>query len=215
MRSGAMLEAMAVRSLPHTELRHGPFTVADAMQVGMRWDDLQTKFWTRMSRGQYVWVDLPQDARLKLRAVAQRMPAEFAFSGLTAAWLLGLDVGWREPIEVTITRDLPVRARAGVRLRRAALPESDVIVRHRFRTTSAIRTACDLGSRSDLVESVSRPPTFEPRDLLSPMCVERARCWPDIRLVRTMGDELRPKPRIVRTIRGCAGRLSRPERATP
>lgn len=149
-----MLEAMALRSLPHTELRRGPFTVADARQVGMRWDDLQTKFWTRMSRGQYVWVDLPQDARLKLRAVAQRLPAEFAFSGLTAAWLLGLDVGWREPIEVTIRRDLPVRARAGVRLRRAALPESDVIVRHRFRTTSAMRTTCDLGSRSDLVESV-------------------------------------------------------------
>jgi very-short-patch-repair endonuclease len=120
----------------------------------MTWDDLQTKIWTRMSRGQYAWTGLPQDARLRLRAVAQRMPESYAFSGPTAAWLLGLDISWCEPVEVTIGREVPARARAGVRLRRAALPESDVIMRKGFRTTSAMRTVCDLGSRADLVESV-------------------------------------------------------------
>jgi very-short-patch-repair endonuclease len=120
----------------------------------MTWDDLQTKIWTRMSRGQYAWTGLPQDARLRLRAVAQRMPESYAFSGPTAAWLLGLDISWCEPVEVTIGREVPARARAGVRLRRAALPESDVIMREGFRTTSAMRTVCDLGSRADLVESV-------------------------------------------------------------
>ena len=120
----------------------------------MSWDDLQTKTWTRMSRGQYAWVGLPQDARLKLVAVAQRVPAGYAFSGLTAAWLLGLDVSWCEPIEVTIARDVPVRARVGVRLRRAALSESDVIKRLGLRMTSPLRTVCDLGSRRDAVESV-------------------------------------------------------------
>src|SRR2546421_1704038 len=117
-------------------LRRNPFTVADARQVGMRWDDLQTKLWTRMSRGQYAWTGIPRDAWLKMRAVAERMPAAHAFSGLTAAWLLGLDVSWCEPIEVTIAREVPVRARAGVRLRRAALPESDVTRRLGLRMTS-------------------------------------------------------------------------------
>src|SRR5437660_10950795 len=51
-------------------------------------------------------------------------------------------------------RRVPVRDRAGVRLRRAELPKSDVIVRQGFRTTSAIRTVCDLASRRDPVESV-------------------------------------------------------------
>src|SRR5256885_17166921 len=51
-------------------------------------------------------------------------------------------------------REVPVRARAAVRLRRAELPESDVIVRQGFRTTSAMRTVCDLASRRDPVESV-------------------------------------------------------------
>jgi very-short-patch-repair endonuclease len=149
-----MLGAMPTTSAPRVPLLRGPFMVADARRTGMSWDDLQTKIWTRMSRGQYAWTGLPQDARLRLRAVAQRMPGAYAFSGLTGAWLLGLDVSWSEPIEVTVGRDVPVRARAGVRLRRAALPESDVIMRRGFRTTSGMRTVCDLGSRADLVESV-------------------------------------------------------------
>jgi len=120
----------------------------------MQWIDLQTKTWTRLSRGQYAWAGLPLDAELTLQAVADRMPPEYAFSGLTAAWLLGVDVAWGDPIEVTIGREVPVRARAGVRLRRAALPRSDVIYRRGFRTTSAMRTVCDLGSRRDLVGSV-------------------------------------------------------------
>src|SRR5438874_10631591 len=149
-----MLGVMPSISSSEATLRRGPFTVADARQAGMRWDDLQTKMWTRMNRGQYAWTGIPRDAWLKMRAVAKRMPAAHAFSGLTAAWLLGLDLPWCEPIEVTIGRDVPIRARAGVRLRRAALAETDVVTRRSFRITSALRTACDLGGRADLVESV-------------------------------------------------------------
>lgn len=145
---------MRVRSLPDVKLRRVPFTVAEARQAGLRWRDLQTGRWTRTSRGQYAWTGLPQDAMLKLVAVSRRMPARYAFSGLTAAWLLGLDVSWAEPIEVTVPRDAPVRARAGVKLRRVALPESDVISQRGLCTTSAMRTVCDLGSRTDVVESV-------------------------------------------------------------
>ena len=87
-----MLEGMAVKSSPQAALRGGPFTVADARRVGLRWDDLQTRIWARLSRGQYAWMGLPQDALLKLEAVAQRVPASYAFSGSTAAWFLGLDV---------------------------------------------------------------------------------------------------------------------------
>ena len=97
---------------------------------------------------------MPQNARLKLLAVARRMPARYAFSGQTAAYLLGLDSSLSEPIEVTIPREVPVRARAGVKLRRAALNESEVIARHGFRVTFPLRTVCDLGSRRDLIESV-------------------------------------------------------------
>jgi very-short-patch-repair endonuclease len=145
---------MRARVLPEITFRRAPFTVAEAREVGMRWRDLQTRHWTRTSRGQYAWSGLSRDARLKLLAVSRRMPANYAFSGLTAAWLLGLDVSWSEPIEVTVPRDVSVRARAGVKLRRAALPECDVIDQRGLCTTSAMRTVCDLGGRADLVESV-------------------------------------------------------------
>jgi len=151
---GLMIGTVSSQTSPRVALRRGPFTVADARRVGIRWDDLQAKTWTRLSRGQYAWVGIPQDARLKLQAIARRVPAEYAFSGLTAAWLLGLDVAWGDPIELTIGREVPVRARAGVRLRRAALPQSDVIIRHGFRTTCALRTVCDLGSSRDPIGSV-------------------------------------------------------------
>ena len=107
-----------------------------------------------MNRGQYASAFLKRDVMLTLHAVARRMPSEFAFSGLTAAWLLGLDVEPSEPVEVTIDREVPVRARAGVKLRRAALDESDVTIRNGFRMTSPMRTVRDLGSRSDVVEAV-------------------------------------------------------------
>ena len=145
---------MRLQAKPDNRFGRDPFTVAEARQAGLRWSDLQTSHWKRMSRGQYASVTMPQDAWLKLLAISRRMPVKYAFSGLTAAWVLGLDNTLDDPVEVTVPRDVPVRARAGVRLRRAALPESDVIVRNGLRATSAMRTVCDLGSRADLVESV-------------------------------------------------------------
>lgn len=136
------------------ELKRGAFPVTEAYRAGFRWDDLQTRYWARLSRGQYTWAGIPRDTTLTLRAVAQRMPETYAFSGPTAAWLLGLDFLPCQPIEVTVDREVSIRSRAGVRLRRALLPESDVVRRRGFRTTSPLRTACDLGSRRDLVESV-------------------------------------------------------------
>lgn len=145
---------MGVTASKDDLIRRGPFFVSDAAREGLSWDDLQTKNWSRLSRGQYAWRGLDPGILLKLRAAVQRMPASYAFSGLTAAWLLGLDVPPCEPIEVTIGRHVPVRARAGIKLRRASLPDADVITRRGFCLTSALRTASDLGSRGDLVESV-------------------------------------------------------------
>jgi len=136
------------------ELRGGPFAVARARDAGLKWDNLQTRQWRRTARGQYVWSGLPDEIELKLRAAEQRLPPEYAFSGRTAAWILGLDMRPCEPIEATIPRDSRPRARVGVKLRRASLPAEDVEVEGGFRVTNGLRTARDLGSRADLFESV-------------------------------------------------------------
>jgi very-short-patch-repair endonuclease len=140
--------------LPVAELESGPFFVAEARQVGLTWKALQTPRWKRLSRGQYANAQLARNILLALRAAAHRMPAGYAFSGRTAGWLHGLDMSPVEPVEVTVDRAVPVRARAGVRLRRAALADSEVIPLKGFRTTSALRTVRDLGSGRDLAESV-------------------------------------------------------------
>lgn len=136
------------------DLRVEPFTVSDARVHGLRWRSLQTTDWRRLSRGQYVWSKVPDDILLKLKAAQKRLPAGFAFSGMTAAWIFGLDVSACDPIEVTLPRHVPVRARAGVRIRRASLRASDITTRRGFPVTSALRTTCDLGSRRDSVECV-------------------------------------------------------------
>lgn len=139
---------------PAADLRRRPIFVVDARKHGMSRGDLQRKDWRRLSYGQYAWKGLGESTRLTLRAVTQRMPSSYAFSGRTAAWIHGLDMPPCNPVEVTVPREAPVRARAGLRLRRAALTESDVVTVGEFRTTSPLRTARDLGSGGDIVEAV-------------------------------------------------------------
>jgi len=143
-----------MRSTVPSELRRGPFTVADARQFGLTWKRLQTKDFYRLSHGQYVWHGAKRDVELDLRAVKARMPGRFAFSGLTAAWLWGLDLEPNDPIEVTVSPKTPFHARAGIRLRMSELADHDVMTHRGFSVTSPMRTVSDLGSRRDLIESV-------------------------------------------------------------
>lgn len=136
------------------ELRTTPFTVSEARSHGLTWKMLQSNSWRRVSRGQYASRAIPDDTMLRLAAVKERLPAGFAFSGSTAAWILGRDVPACDPIEVTIGRDIAVRARAGVKVRRASLAVADVIVRRGYPVTSPLRTTCDRGSGRNLIEAV-------------------------------------------------------------
>lgn len=121
----------------------------------MRWEHFQTDSWCKLSRGQYVARPLAADQEVLLRAIEQRMPSRHAFSGRTAALLHGVELSPFDPFEVTVPRDLPVRSRTGVRVRRASLPEPDVVVRHGFRITSPLRTVRDLGGVADFVEGLA------------------------------------------------------------
>lgn len=136
------------------ELRGGPFTVATARDAGLKWDNLQTRHWKRMARGQYSWTGLPDDIDLRLRAAEHRLPPSYAFSGRTAAWILGLDMPACDPIEATVAREVKAHARVGLKLHRTSLSEDEVEVHRGFRVTCPLRTVRDLGSRADIIESV-------------------------------------------------------------
>ncbi|HEX6348508.1 MAG TPA: DUF559 domain-containing protein [Candidatus Dormibacteraeota bacterium] len=89
-----------------------------------------------------------------LHAAQLRLPASAAFSGLTAAWLHGLDVDGFAPIELTVPDRAGVSARSGLCVRRAVLPCDEVVEQRGFRTTSMPRTLSDLSGRLSLTEAV-------------------------------------------------------------
>src|SRR5579864_4144862 len=95
------------------------------------------------------------DPRLEgLRRALERLPAGSAFSGLTAAWLHGLDSEFAVRIEATAPADAGISTRAGMQIRRSRLDASDVVMARGFPATSMLRTLCDLCIQHSLIESV-------------------------------------------------------------
>ncbi|HYU63118.1 MAG TPA: hypothetical protein VEN12_04995, partial [Verrucomicrobiae bacterium] len=98
------------KALLPVKLLRGPFTVDEARRAGLdRWH-LEGDNWMRVGPAAYVWRDLGEDPLHTLEASKRRLPRGFAFSGLTAAWLHGLDVVPCNPVEATVPEDAGVSA---------------------------------------------------------------------------------------------------------
>ena len=148
-------------------LRTRPFKFADARSLGVTRGQLRGAGYRRVGSGVYRWVGLKESPQLMLAAVNRRLPAGAAFSGRTAAWLHGLDVAPCDPIEVTIPEPAGSGRRAGASVRRAALATDEIVLRRRLPTTSALRTAVDLGGRNRLMEGVVAVDLFLHAELVS------------------------------------------------
>jgi very-short-patch-repair endonuclease len=83
-----------------------------------------------------------------------RLPAHAVFSGLTAAWLHGLDVEPCEPVEITLPRLATTSRRSGMLVRRSDLTDAEVCDVEGLRVTGRLRTFADVGRRLELVEGV-------------------------------------------------------------
>lgn len=89
-----------------------------------------------------------------LQAAWRRLPAQAVFSGLTAAWLHGLDVDPIDPIEFTVPKSLGVTTRSGMVVRRSSIGLDEVVGRRGFRVTTPVRTLLDVSCRQPLTEAV-------------------------------------------------------------
>ncbi len=142
-----------VLSIP-VELTRAPFTLDEARREGIdRWR-LRGKAWSRIGPATYIHSGVHDTPLVRLVAASRRLPAEAAFSGLTAAWLHGLDVEPCEPIQATVPSGAGVSSRAGIRLRRCDLPADDVVVARGFRATSVLRMLRDVCLGRSLTEAV-------------------------------------------------------------
>src|SRR5437773_3335408 len=149
-----MLAPVGRKPYVPVELTRGPFTIEQAASAGIHRWHLRGASWKRIGRATYVWAGQPDGPMQRLHAALRRLPPAGAFSGLTAAWLHGLDVAPCDPIEATIPKQAGVSGRAGMAVRRRALGQNDVVSVRGIPATSIVRTLVDLSARLSLTESV-------------------------------------------------------------
>lgn len=101
-----------------------------------------------------MWAGLARDPMALLAGAALRLPPTAVFSGLTAAWLHGLDVEPCAPIDVTVPHVGGISARSGLAVSRAGISDAEVVVRAGYRVTSAARTVQDVSLRLPRDEAV-------------------------------------------------------------
>lgn len=169
-----MLKAMGRPALIPPQLARGPFTLEDAQRAGLsRWH-LEGASWRRLGPSVYSWAGNAETPELRLAAACHRLPPAFAFSGLTAAWLHGLDVEPCDPIEVTVPKEGGVSGRSGILVHRSGLASGEVVSRRGLRATSIIRTLKDLCNRLSITESVVLADAALHRGLVSIDALNRA-----------------------------------------
>jgi hypothetical protein len=135
-------------------LKSGVFTVRQARDAGVSRDQLRTSAWRRVSYGWYRWVGYPGSDDLRLATIACGMPPVFAFSGITAAVLYGLDLRPGQRPEVIVPPHSVVTERVDAVVHRIDLRPEDICQRAGLPVTSPTRTCFDLPSRLPLTEAV-------------------------------------------------------------
>ncbi|HEX6350435.1 MAG TPA: type IV toxin-antitoxin system AbiEi family antitoxin [Candidatus Dormibacteraeota bacterium] len=135
-------------------LRTGPFSAAEALAEGVQRWHLDTANYRRLGRDAYAWAGLADSPELKLAAALLHLPSTAVFSGLTAAWLHGLDSTFVEPIQVTLPAGHTVKARVGLRISRVRLAGLEIAQRGTWRVTSPVRTILDLSRSLPLIDAV-------------------------------------------------------------
>lgn len=136
------------------ELKNQPFTVAQARAYGLTRDHLRGTAWRRISRGGYRWAGCDPSEELRLETIRRMVPPDSAFSGRTAARLLGLDVTASRKPEVIVQRPTGITERVEAVVSRARLDPDEVVVRDGFRVTAPMRTCLDLARQLPLSETV-------------------------------------------------------------
>jgi len=136
------------------ELKSGVFTVAQARAAGVSRDQLRSSAWRRVTFGWYRWVGYPGSDDLRLATIAYGMPEVFAFSGVTAATLFGLELPHGHRAEVIVPPHCVVSERVDAVVHRVQLEPGDIVTRDGLPITSPARTCFDLTTRLSLTEAV-------------------------------------------------------------
>ena len=152
-------------------LRGRVFRGRDAVAAGLLTKrQLSSRAWRPVFRGVYADVELPVTHELAIAGASLLVPDSAVFSGRSAACLLGAGglVDAATPVEVTVPEADRFGPVAGLRIRRAVVPESDVRTVRRYSCTTPVRTAVDIARHEGLPDSVVALDVLLGRGLVHP-----------------------------------------------
>ena len=126
-------------------LRHQPFTRAQARAAGLTDKSLESSPWRQVFRTVWVHQDVPDSRELRLAAARLVIPEYGVLCGLTAAWVLGVDVRREDDLDVHVgfAKGRRIRKRDGLEVCQETLDESDWCLIDGVRVTTPLRTAFD------------------------------------------------------------------------
>lgn len=138
------------------ELKGGPFTLAQARACGVSRRSLQGRAYRRLAQGIYMAADVEWGPTARIAAATLGMPAGSALSGLWAVQVWGVDLlpAAERDVEITVPRSNRADSHEGVKVRRALLPTSDIVIVNGVRVTCELRTAFDLARRGPRDDAV-------------------------------------------------------------
>src|SRR4051812_47988976 len=126
-------------------LRDRPFTRAEARAAGLTDKALESSPWRQVFRTVWVHEDVPDSRELRLAAAQLVIPDYGVLCGLTAAWVLGVDVRREDDLDVHVgfAKGRRIRKRRGLEVCQETLEHSDWSLIDGVRVTTPLRTAFD------------------------------------------------------------------------
>src|SRR4051794_36278189 len=126
-------------------LRDRPFTLDMASAAGITPSCLQAAPWKSVLRGVWVHEDVPDSRELRLAAAQLVIPDYGVLCGLTAAWVLGVDVRRENDLDVHVgfAKGRRIRRRPGLEVCQETLDASEWTTVDGVRVTTPLRTAFD------------------------------------------------------------------------
>lgn len=136
------------------ELARGPFTLGEARDAGLSLSALRSKPWKRLGKAMYCWEHASPDPWLLITAWRRALGPAITFSGLTAAWMHGLDCDPANPVEVIAGSASSMRSCRGLAVRHCDLDEKAMVRIRHVSATSLTRTLRDLCVSLSAVEAL-------------------------------------------------------------
>ena len=149
--------------MPGCLIRHGDGDfelIALAGSLAKARQLVKDKLFRKVLHDAYVACDVPDDVTTRCAALLKVLPEDVVLSHWSGLWVAGLDVLPRDRngvdlLDVTVPRDRQLRARPGVRVHIALVPDEEICEVNGLLIVSASRSVVDVARTYGVTEGVA------------------------------------------------------------